>query len=65
VLARRRTTRDQGAVDAALACLLEVARGTDNLIPAMLDATRVEATLGEICGVLKEEWGSYAEPPRF
>jgi methylmalonyl-CoA mutase N-terminal domain/subunit len=64
-LGRLRATRDQDAVDSALARMREVARGTDNLVPAMLDAARVEATLGEICGVLTQEWGTYIEPPRF
>jgi methylmalonyl-CoA mutase, N-terminal domain len=64
-LARLRATRDQDAVNSALARMREVARGTDNLVPAMLDAARVEATLGEICGVLTKEWGTYIEPPRF
>jgi methylmalonyl-CoA mutase N-terminal domain/subunit len=31
----------------------------------MLDAARAEATLGEICGVLRTEWGSYTEPASF
>jgi methylmalonyl-CoA mutase N-terminal domain/subunit len=31
----------------------------------MLDAVRSEATLGEICGALREEWGTYTEPARF
>jgi methylmalonyl-CoA mutase, N-terminal domain len=64
-LASRRADRDQAAVDAALARMTEVARTEENLIPAMLDAARVEATLGEICGALREEWGSYSEPARF
>ncbi len=64
-LARLRATRDQDAVDSALDRMREVARGTDNLVPPMLDAARVEATLGEICGVLTQEWGTYIEPPRF
>jgi methylmalonyl-CoA mutase, N-terminal domain len=65
VLADRRAARDQGVVDAALARMTEVSRTDDNLIPAMLDAVRAEATLGEICGALREEWGSYSEPARF
>ncbi|MFN2624866.1 MAG: methylmalonyl-CoA mutase [Mycobacteriales bacterium] len=65
VLAERRTTRDQGVVDAALKHMLEVARSDDNMVPAMLDAVRAEATLGEICNALRDEWGAYAEPPRF
>jgi methylmalonyl-CoA mutase, N-terminal domain len=64
-LAGRRAERDQTAVDAALARMTEVARTDGNLIPTMLDAARAEATLGEICGALREEWGSYSEPARF
>jgi methylmalonyl-CoA mutase N-terminal domain/subunit len=64
-LAGRRAERDQAAVDAALARMTEVARTEGNLIPTMLDAARAEATLGEICGALREEWGSYSEPARF
>ena len=29
------------------------------------DAVRAEATLGEICDLLREEWGEYREPARF
>jgi methylmalonyl-CoA mutase, N-terminal domain len=65
VLAARREGRDQAAVDAALARMTEIAGTDENLIPAMLEATRVEATLGEICEALRAEWGDYAEPPRF
>ncbi|HZB28753.1 MAG TPA: methylmalonyl-CoA mutase family protein [Streptosporangiaceae bacterium] len=64
-LAGRRAERDQAAVDAALATMVEVARTDDNMVPAMLEAARAEATLGEICGALRAEWGSYAEPARF
>jgi methylmalonyl-CoA mutase N-terminal domain/subunit len=65
VLAQRRADRDRAAVEAALARMVEVARTGDNLLPSMLDACRAEATLGEICGVLRQEWGSYREPARF
>jgi methylmalonyl-CoA mutase N-terminal domain/subunit len=65
VLVARRAARDQGAVDATLARMVEVARAGGNLVPAMLDAARAEATLGEICGTLRDEWGSYREPARF
>jgi methylmalonyl-CoA mutase N-terminal domain/subunit len=64
-LAARKAARDGAAVEAALMRLVEVARTEENMIPAMLDACRVEATLGEICGVLREEWGEYREPARF
>src|SRR4051812_8587373 len=65
VLGERREQRDSAAVHSALARLVECARTTDNMVPVLLDAVRAEATLGEICGVLKEEWGSYSEPARF
>jgi len=65
VLARRRGERDEASVAAALARMVETARGEENMIPPMLDAVRAEATLGEICGALRAEWGEYAEPARF
>src|SRR4051812_38845675 len=64
-LAARRRQRDRAAVDGALARLAEVARSEENMVPAMLEACRVEATLGEICDVLRAEWGEYREPARF
>jgi methylmalonyl-CoA mutase, N-terminal domain len=64
-LGRRRAARDQAAVDAALARMLAAARSGANMIPPMLDAARAEATLGEICGALRAEWGSYSETPAF
>ena len=64
-LARRRTERDGGAVDRALAGVVAAARSTGNMIPPILVAAQAEATLGEICGVLRNEWGSYSESPVF
>jgi methylmalonyl-CoA mutase N-terminal domain/subunit len=52
-------------VKAALARMVDVARTDENIIPAMLEAARVEATLGEICDALRGEWGTYREPARF
>jgi len=64
-LAKRRAARDQAAVDSALGALVSAARTEENLIPPMLAAARAEATLGEICGALRDEWGAYAETPAF
>ncbi len=64
-LTARKDNRDQARVQEALRRLVEVSRTSDNMIPAMLDAARAEATLGEICAVLREEWGEYTEPPGF
>ncbi|GAA1230589.1 acyl-CoA mutase large subunit family protein [Oryzihumus leptocrescens] len=65
VLAERKAGRDDAAVSAALARMLEVAESDGNMIPAMLDAVRAEATLGEICNALRDRWGIYREPARF
>jgi len=65
LLGARRAERDESAVDAALQRLVAAARTDENMIPAMLDAARVEATLGEICDALRAEWGEYREPARF
>ena len=64
-LAGRRSRRNAGAVSDALAHLIDVARTDENMIEAMLDAVRAEASLGEICDALKVEWGEYSEPARF
>jgi methylmalonyl-CoA mutase N-terminal domain/subunit len=64
-LARRRAERDAGAVDRALAGVIAAARSSANMIPPILAAAQAEATLGEICGVLREEWGIYTENSVF
>jgi methylmalonyl-CoA mutase N-terminal domain/subunit len=64
-LVGRKAGRDLGLVKERLADLVEVAKGEGNTIPPMLEAIRAEATLGEVCGALRDLWGSYTEPPRF
>jgi methylmalonyl-CoA mutase N-terminal domain/subunit len=64
-LGERRKRRDDDAARAAVAHMVEVGRSEANMIPAMLDAVRAEATLGEICDALRAEWGQYTEPARF
>ena len=58
-----RAERDEAAVKAALAKLREVARGSGNTFEAILDCSRAYGTLGEMCDLLREEWGEYVEPP--
>jgi methylmalonyl-CoA mutase N-terminal domain/subunit len=65
LVAARRSRRDQAVVDAALARMVEDARADRNTVPAMLDAVRAEATLGEVCNAFKPMWGEYREPARF
>ena len=64
-LTARRAARDEAAVVAAVRHLIEVAATSENMVPAMLDAVRAEATLGEICNALRDIWGVYREPARF
>lgn len=64
-LVGRKAARDDARVRAALDAMLAAARDGSNMIEPMLAAVRVEATLGEICGVLRDEWGIYTEPPGF
>jgi methylmalonyl-CoA mutase N-terminal domain/subunit len=65
LLSERRAGRDADVVHAVLQRLVDVSRTSENMIPAMLDAVRAEATLGEICDALRAEWGEYREPARF
>jgi methylmalonyl-CoA mutase N-terminal domain/subunit len=65
LLGERRAARDDAAVRGRLARMVEVARGDGNLVEPMLEAARAEATLGEICGALRDVWGGYTEPPQF
>jgi methylmalonyl-CoA mutase N-terminal domain/subunit len=61
----RKASRDDGAVSAALADMLAAARSGENMIPPMIAAASAEATMGEICDALREEWGGYFEAPAF
>jgi methylmalonyl-CoA mutase N-terminal domain/subunit len=58
-IADLRAGRDNAAVTAALDALRIACRGEDNLMPLILQAVRVYATLGEICQVMREEFGEY------
>jgi methylmalonyl-CoA mutase N-terminal domain/subunit len=56
-----RAERDGGAVTAALEALAEGARGDANLMPLILHAVEARASVGEICGCLREVFGEYEE----
>ncbi len=64
-LAARRTQRDERGVREALEAMTAVAATSSNVVPAMLEAARREATLGEICDALRGLWGEYRERPQF
>ncbi|MQF68870.1 methylmalonyl-CoA mutase [SAR202 cluster bacterium AD-804-J14_MRT_500m] len=54
-----RRTRDNRQVKSRLRDLETAARGTDNLMPYILDAVQSYATLGEMMGVFREVFGEY------
>jgi len=58
---RVRASRSQPQVAWALDRLRVAARGSDNLMPAILDAVRAYATMGEITGILAEVFGRHRE----
>jgi methylmalonyl-CoA mutase N-terminal domain/subunit len=58
-LAQWRAGRNARAVEGALARLDSDARGTGNLIPAILDALEAGATLGEVCDTMRAVFGTH------
>lgn len=64
-LARLRAERDGAAVESALAALRKAAEGEGNVLYPMKDALRARATVGEVCGALREVWGTYLPSHSF
>jgi methylmalonyl-CoA mutase N-terminal domain/subunit len=58
-LARVRAERDDAEVRARLEAIRAAARGTENLMPRIIDAVKAMVTLGEISDALRAEWGTY------
>ena len=56
-----RSRRDPRAHAAALERVAQSARGSDNVIPLILDAVKAFATVGEIANVLRAAWGEHVE----
>ncbi|HKG43375.1 MAG TPA: methylmalonyl-CoA mutase family protein [Gaiellaceae bacterium] len=57
--ARVRAERDTSTAEGALARVREAALGAENLLPPLREALRTRCTIGEICNVLREEFGMY------
>jgi methylmalonyl-CoA mutase N-terminal domain/subunit len=55
--------RDDAGVADALGAVRQAASGEANVMPPLIDAARVGATLGELAGVLREVFGTFDEPP--
>jgi methylmalonyl-CoA mutase N-terminal domain/subunit len=56
-----RARRDSIAVETSLERLEEAARGSENLLPRILDCVETYATVGEISNRLRTVWGEYRE----
>jgi methylmalonyl-CoA mutase N-terminal domain/subunit len=61
-LASARRGRDQAAVDASLARLAAACRDSENLMPPIVEAVKAYASLGEVCGVMRQAFGDYRAP---
>jgi len=62
---RVRERRDAAAVEAALQRLETDAVSDTNLMPAIMAASRVYVTMGEMCDTLRRVWGTWRETPVF
>lgn len=60
-IAALKAKRDNALVEQRLAELRKACNSDDNLMPFILDAVRAYATLGEICNVMREEFGEYKQ----
>jgi methylmalonyl-CoA mutase N-terminal domain/subunit len=57
-----RSARDGAAVKAALANLGDACRNGENLMYPIVEAVRTYASVGEICGVMRDVFGDYQPP---
>jgi len=64
-LRRLKASRDQTAVRQSLDRLQQAARDGSNLMPHFIECARSYVTIGEMVNTLKEEFGTYEEPPMF
>ncbi len=64
-LRRLRESRDNDKVGRSLEALAGAARGTDNVMPKILECARSRSTLGEICDVFRDAYGRWEEPKIF
>jgi methylmalonyl-CoA mutase N-terminal domain/subunit len=60
-LKKFKADRDQNAVDTRLEELRQVAAGEGNLLEPIRAALKDKASIGEVCGVMREEYGEYSE----
>jgi len=58
-------TRDNRKVSEALAGLRQACRGSENVMPHLIEASRAYATEQEMCDVYREVFGEYHDPGYF
>jgi methylmalonyl-CoA mutase N-terminal domain/subunit len=58
-LAELKNGRDSENASHAREAIRSAARGSDNLMPPIIEAVKVSVTLGEVSDVLRDEWGTY------
>ncbi len=57
--------RDNGAAKRKLEAIVAAAKNNTNMMPPIIEAVKARATLGEICDVLRKEFGEWREPPIY
>ncbi len=60
-----RAARDGAAHAEAIAGLRAACAGEDNVMPHLVAAAGADATIGEMCDVFRDAWGSYRDPGRW
>ncbi|RLB64159.1 MAG: methylmalonyl-CoA mutase [Deltaproteobacteria bacterium] len=60
-----RSQRDEGQVETTLAAVSAAAEAGDNVMPSIMDAVEIYATVGEVRQALEKVYGTYQEPVRF
>jgi methylmalonyl-CoA mutase N-terminal domain/subunit len=58
-LAALRRSRDRSRAERALEGVRAAARGSENLLPPLIDAVKADVTLGELSDALRAEWGTF------
>jgi methylmalonyl-CoA mutase N-terminal domain/subunit len=64
-MAKLRSTRDAARVERALAALEAASRGSENLVPHLLECARAYCTLYEIRHAMERVFGGFKEPVFF
>ena len=61
-LSEVKAKRDAKALQSALEEIAQAIDRGENLMPSIIEAVRCYATLGEICGIMREKWGEFRSP---